>query len=137
AVRSPTSLPYSSRGQFPGRVRKGLGRVRQVLVGGDEAFELAGQAIERLRLELAHPLARESELLADRLERGRLALEAEAQLEELPLSLRQAADRTPHRLAPQRLTGRLGRIVGAGVGEQVAELAAVVVADALVQRDRR
>jgi hypothetical protein len=43
---------------------------------------------ERLTLELADPLPRQVELVPDRLERPRLALEAEAQLEDPPLTLR-------------------------------------------------
>src|SRR5207237_2638510 len=92
---------------------------------------------ERLRLQLADALARQPQLLADRLEGGRLAVEAEAQLEQPALTLRQPPDGRAHRLAAHRLTGRLGRVGRALVGEEVAELAAVVVADGLVQRNRR
>src|SRR5207253_3180431 len=83
------------------------------------------------------PLAREAELLADRLERGRLAVEAEAKLEQLPLARRQAANSLADRLPTHRVTRNFGGIGRARVGEEIAELAAVVVADGLVQRNRR
>ena len=40
------------------------------------------ETLQRLALELAHALPREPELVADRLERPRVALEAEAELED-------------------------------------------------------
>ena len=52
-----------------------------------------GEPRERLALELADALARQIELVADRLERPRLALEAEAQLEDPPLALRERVER--------------------------------------------
>src|SRR5581483_960695 len=91
---------------------------------------------ERLALELAHPLARQVELLADRLERPRLALEPEAELEDPPLPLRQRVERLAHALPAKRLLGLVEGIGGLAVREQVAELALVVGADRLVQRDR-
>ena len=92
---------------------------------------------ERLALELAHALARETELGADRLERPRVALEAEAKLEDAPLALGQRVERLADALLAQRLLGLLERIRGLAVGEEIAELALVVGADALVQRDGR
>ena len=77
------------------------------------------------------------ELVPDRLERPRLALEAEAQLEDPPLALRKRVERTAHALAAQRLLGFLERIGGLAVGEEIAELALVVGADRLVERDGR
>src|SRR5207249_1772188 len=102
----------------------------------DEVSQRA-EAGERLTLELADPLSRQVELVADRLERPGLALEAEAQLEDPPLALRKRLERTPHALAAERLLGLVERIGGLAVGEQVAELALVVGADRLVQRDGR
>ena len=92
---------------------------------------------QRLCFDLAYALARQVELVADRLERPRLALEAEAQLEDPPLSLGKCLERAPHTLPAQRLLGLVERIGRLAVGEQVAELALVVGADRLVQRDRR
>ncbi len=61
------------------------------LRGGRNRGEVAnrGQPLESLRLELANALARQSELGPDRLERPRVALEAEAELEDPPLALGQ------------------------------------------------
>ena len=63
-----------------------LGRRR--LVGALRGFsELVLELRQRLGLELAHPLAGDAELLADRLERRRLAVDAEAQLDDPTLTL--------------------------------------------------
>ena len=107
-------------------------------LGGDGG-ELAesGEALERLALELANALAREPELGADRLERPRIALEPEAQLEDAPLALGERVERLADALLAQRLLGLVERVRGLAVGEEIAELALVVGADALVQRDGR
>ena len=104
-----------------------------------EARELpeGGEARERLALELADALARQVELVADRLERPRLALEAEPQLEDPPLALGERVERLADVLAAQRLLRLVERVGRLAVGEEVAELALVVGADGLVQRDRR
>src|SRR5206468_11163767 len=80
---------------------------------------------------------RQVELVADRLERPRLALEAEAQLEDAPLALGERVERAPDALTPERLLRLVERVGGLTVGEQVAELALVVRADRLVKRDGR
>src|SRR5947209_7386512 len=87
-----------------------------------------------LALELADALARQVELVPDRLERPGLAVEAETQLEDPPLALGQGVERPPHALAAERLLGLVERIGGLAVGEQVAELALVVSSDGLVER---
>src|SRR6188508_2207832 len=94
------------------------------------------EARECLTLELADPLAGEIELVADRLERPGLALEAEPQLEDAPLPLGEGVERAADALLAERLLGLVERVDGLAVGEQVAELALVVRADRLVQRDR-
>src|ERR671911_668016 len=96
-----------------------------------------GEARQRLGLELPDALARQVELVADRLERPGLAFEPEAELEDPPLALGQRIQCAPDALLAQRLLGLVERIRGFAVGEQVAELALVVRADRLVQRDRR
>src|SRR5207247_8970060 len=68
--------------------------------------------------------------------RPRLALEPEAKLGDSPLALGKSVERTPHALAPQRLLRLVERIGRLAVGEEVTELALVVRADGLVQRDR-
>src|SRR5256885_4076683 len=107
--------------------------------GGRDRDEVAQRAEpgERLTLELADPLPRQVELVPDRLERPRLTLEAEAQLENPPLALRKSLERTPHALPAQRLLRLVEGIDRLAVGEQVAELALVVGAHGLVERDGR
>src|SRR5262245_48425790 len=95
------------------------------------------QTRQRLGLELPDTLARQVELMADRLERPRLALEAEPQLEDAPLTLGESVERLAHALAAERLLRLVERICRLAVREEVAELALVVRADCLVQRDRR
>src|SRR3954447_18949848 len=90
---------------------------------------------ESLALELPDALARQVELVADRLERPRLALEAEAQLEDAPLALGERVECTPHALPAQRLLGLFERIRGFAVGEEIPELALVIRPDRLVQGD--
>src|SRR5437763_12673372 len=92
--------------------------------------------MERLRLELADAFPRQPELLADRFQRRRLAVEAEAQLDDPALPLQQIGDRTLDPLAANRVHGLLCRVERRLVGEQVAELRVAVRAEALVERDR-
>src|SRR2546423_6774322 len=92
---------------------------------------------QRLALELPDALARQVELVADRLERPRLALEAEPQLEDPPLALRKRVERAAHTLPAQRLLGLVERVGRLAVGEEIAQLALVVSANRLVERHRR
>src|SRR3954452_20576103 len=92
---------------------------------------------ERLALQLPHPFAGQIELVPDRLERPRLALEAEAQLEDASLALGQRIERLANALPAKRLFRLLEGVRRLAVGEEVAELALVVGADCLVQRDGR
>src|SRR5581483_4613653 len=71
---------------------------------------------QRLALELADALARQVELVADRLERPRLALEPEPQLEDPPLALRESVERLPDVLPAERLLGLVERVGGLAVG---------------------
>ena len=71
-------------------------------LGGDaDQVAQRAEAGECLPLELADALARQVELVADRLERPRLTLEAEPQLEDPPLPLGKRVERTPDALAPE------------------------------------
>src|SRR6186997_164138 len=72
---------------------------------------------ERLALELTDALARQVERVADRLERPRLALEAEAQLENAPLALGECVERAADALLAQRLLRLVERVGGLTVGE--------------------
>src|SRR4051812_24986039 len=98
--------------------------------------ELELQPVERLGLELADALARQPELLADRLERCGLAAEAEPELDDPPLPLGQIGHRALNALAAYRVDGLLGRVRGRLVGEEIAELGVALGTEALVQRDR-
>src|SRR4029450_5757451 len=91
---------------------------------------------QRLALELANALAREVELVPDRLERPRLTLEPEAQLEDAPLPLGEGVECAADALPAQRLFGLVERIRCLAVGEEIAELTLIVCTDGLVQRDR-
>src|SRR5688572_9908844 len=75
--------------------------------------------------------------MPDRLERPRLTLEAEPQLEDATLALRERVECPADALLAQRLLRLVERVGGLAVGEQVSELTLVVRADRLVQRDRR
>ena len=88
-------------------------------------------------LDLADALARDVERAADLVERARLlAVEPVAQLEHHPLALGERAEDRAQRLALQRRLGELVRERRGLVGEEVAELRLVVVADGLLERDR-
>src|SRR3954470_10633440 len=65
---------------------------------------------ESVALELPDALPRQAELLADRLERCRLRLEAEAQLHDPALPLGEVGDRALNALAANRLDRFLGGI---------------------------
>src|SRR4051794_31880735 len=72
-------------------------RLRSPRSGGDgDHVPEGGKACERLALQLPHPLASQVELVADRLERPRFAVEAEAQLEDAPLALGERIERLAH-----------------------------------------
>src|SRR5205085_212392 len=92
---------------------------------GRDGLQVAqrGEPRQRLALELPDALARQVELVADRLERPRLALEAEPKLEDPPLALRQRVQRLADTLAAKRLFRLVERVGGLAVGEEVAELA--------------
>src|SRR5690349_12497610 len=60
-----------------------------------------GQPRQSLAFELPDALARQVELVADRLERPGLALESEAELEDAPLALGQRVQRAADALPPE------------------------------------
>src|SRR5438067_11565049 len=137
-ARSPRSGVQKGRG-LTRRVRpRPLGGVDEIVAGNrDDLCELVLQVGQSVPLDLADALAADLQLTADLLQRGRLAVEAEAKLQYSTLALRQTPDRLGHRPGAYRL-GCLGLRVGGGrIGEQTAELALPVGADRLVQRHRR
>src|SRR5205809_4625671 len=147
--RRPTPRqPVKGYSPVPGRksfrrVEAGLAlpytRNRGTLVGAGDRGEVAnrGQALERLALELANTLARQPELVSDRLERPRLAFEAEPQLENAPLALWERVECTAHALLAQRLLCLVEWISRLAVSEEVTELALVVGPNRLVEGDGR
>jgi hypothetical protein len=96
------------------------------------------QLLERLVLDLADPLARHVERAADLVERaGVLAAQAVAQLEDAALAVGEVLQRLAQRLLREDLGGALVRRLGALVGDELAELGLLLVADRLLERDRR
>src|SRR6266508_4494357 len=102
-----------------------LGRLRQ--------GQLLGKSLERGIFELADPLPAEAELFADRLERGGLAVEAEAKLEHPPLV---HVSRHPDRrgLTRKRALARLSD-PPSGVGRELEAATPVELLDGAVQPD--
>src|SRR5215217_3382071 len=110
-----------------------LGYVAQLLRLGE-----ALQLLERLVLDLADALARDVERPPDLVERARvLAAEAVAQLEHAALAVGQVLQRLAQRLLGEDLGGALVRRLRALVGDELAELRLLLVADRLLERDRR
>src|SRR4051812_24843988 len=96
-----------------------------------------GEAAERLDLDLADALTRETEPAADLLERLRLGvLEPVAQDEDAPLAFGEDGERVRKRLATQR---RLDLLLGewAVALDEVAEDRVLLVTDRLVEARRR
>src|SRR6266508_4357370 len=112
-------------------------RYSRLLRGERDQVSQRREPGESLALELTNALARQIELVADRLERPRLAFEAEAELEDAALPLGQGVQCAPNPLAPERLFGLVERVRGLAIGEEIAELALVVSPDGLVQRHGR
>src|SRR5438132_7212701 len=98
------------------------------VVGRGDALELRGESRERRALELADALPRDSELAPDRLERLHLAVEPEPELDDPALAVGQLLQRATDGGVAVRAGGMLLRVERARVGEQVAQLGAVVLA---------
>src|SRR6266566_3452165 len=139
---SPSSACVTCSEESSGAVRTGATPERQITVwfvlrrGGLEIAQRR-QPGKSLALELTDPLTGQIELVPDRLQSPRLAVEAEAKLQDPALPLGQSVERAADSLLAQRLLGLVERIRRLAVGEEIAELALVVRADRLVQRDRR
>src|SRR4051794_38404784 len=115
------------------RVNGVLGDVPELLRLG-EALKL----LEGLVLDLAVALARDVERPADLVERARvLAAEAVAQLQHAALAVGEVLQRLAQRLLREDLGGALVRRLGALIGDELAELRLLLVADRLLQRDGR
>ena len=90
-----------------------------------------------LRLDLADALARDVELLADLLERAGAAVDdAEAQLEHLLLARGERVEHLHELLLEQREARCLARLGGVLIGDKVAEVGVLLLADRRLERDR-
>src|SRR5829696_1578626 len=108
-----------------------LGDVAELL-GLRERLEL----LERLVLDLADALARHVERAPDLVERARvLPAQAVAELEHPPLAVGEVLQRLAQRLLGEDLGGALVGRLGPLVGDELAELGLLLVADRLLERD--
>src|SRR5437764_9833779 len=127
------SARAGSEGLTLGPGANGLGHFAQLLRVGERP-----QLLQALVLDLADPLAGDVERAADLVERARvLTVEPVAKLEHTPLAQAQRSeDADQRRLAQFHLRGLVRQRL-ALVRQEVAELRLLVVADRLLQRDRR
>src|SRR6185436_7092310 len=94
--------------------------------------------LQRLVLDLADPLARHVERAADLVEgAGVLAAKPVAELEDAALAVGEVLQRLAEGLLGEDLRRALVRRLGALVGDELAELGLLLVADRLLERDRR
>src|ERR1700710_340488 len=111
-----------------------------VLLGGfAQRVQLtgAGQRGQRLLLELTDALGREAQATPGLTQRGRsLAVDAEAQLDDVALTLGEGGDGALHSLHARALRDFLGRL-GAIVGQQIAKGGLAVLTDRLVEARHR
>src|SRR5262249_9756219 len=92
---------------------------------------------EALVLDLADALAGDVEGATDFVERSwLLAVEAVAELEHLALALGQLGQNAPKRLTAESGLGGLVRKRDREIGEEIAQLGLLLVADRLLERDR-
>src|SRR4051812_10258062 len=128
--RAPSREPFAHPGE---RAAGRLGDVAQLLRLGQRL-----QLLERLVLDLADALARDVERPPDLVERARvLAAEAVAQLEHAALAVGEVLQRLAQRLLGEDLRSALVGRLGPLVGDELAELGLLLVADRLLERDRR
>ena len=101
-------------------------------VAGAGVARRVAQLAHRPGLDLADALPGEVEVLADLLEGPRLAaVEAEAQLQDLPLALVERGQQAGDLVGQQRRGGDLERALGRAVLDDVAELGVAVLAQRL------
>src|SRR6185295_609968 len=94
------------------------------------------QLLQRLVLDLADALARDVERPPDLVERARvLAAEPVTELEHAALTVGEVLQRLAQGLLREDLRGPLVRRLGPLVGDELAELGLLLVADRLLQRD--
>src|SRR4051812_18311842 len=96
------------------------------------------QLLQRLVLDLADPLAGDVEGPADLVQGPRmLAAEPVTELEHAALAVGEVLEGLLQRLLGEQLGGPLEGRLGALIGDELAELRLLLVADRLLQRDRR
>src|ERR671936_2614985 len=101
-------------------------------------FRKGAELLQALVLDLPDPLASDVERPPDLVQRPRmLAVESVPKLEHPPLARRQRGEHAPKRGFAQLFLGDLVRQRFVLVGQKVSELRLLVVADRLLQRDRR
>src|SRR5438270_306858 len=131
AERSPRSgepLPHRSAQHFGAALRD---------VAQRERVAEGPKLLQALVLDLPDALARDVERPPYLVERARvLAVEAVAELEHAALAVRERPEDLPQQLLAHRLVRDLVRKRDVLVGEEVAELGLLLVADGLLQRDR-
>src|SRR3954467_11514291 len=109
-----------------------LGNIAELL-----GFRKALQLLERLVLDLADPLARDVERAAHLVERaGVLPAQPVAELEHAPLPVGEVLERLAQGLLGEDLRGPLVGRLGPLVGDELAELGLLLVADGLLERYR-
>src|ERR1700759_2038009 len=102
------------------------------------SFRQRLQLLQRLILDLPDPLARDVERAADLIECPRmLTAETVAKLEHATLAVRQILKRLAQRLLGEDLGGPLVWRLGPLVGDELAEIGLLLVADRLLERYRR
>src|SRR3954470_21294127 len=131
------AVPAGTAGEQAGSTaalrRKALGDIAELL-----SLREGLQLLQRLVLDLADALARDVERPPDLVERARvLPAQAVAQLEHTALAVGQVLQRLAQGFLGEDLGGALVRRLRALVGDELAELRLLLVADRLLERDRR
>ncbi len=91
---------------------------------------------QRLGFDLADALARDVELLADLLERaGTAVLDAEAQLQDFLLTRGEGGEHVHELLLQQRERRGLARLARSLIGDEVAKMAVLLLADGRFEGD--
>src|SRR5713101_3373025 len=131
-------MPRSPEPQRDQKHRRSAATARLAAALEALRFRQRREDLERVVLDLADPLAGDTEGAADLLERLWLTtMEAEAELDYLALALGQRRQRLLDLRASQRDRGLLERRLGQLIFDQVSELRVLLLADRLLERDGR
>src|SRR3989442_9496691 len=125
--------PEAAEGRLAAPLPAGLLQVVLQLAAPARVAQLA----QHLRLDLTEPLSRHVELAADLLEcAGAAILETEAQLQHAPLAAGEALQHALDLLLEQLVRRRVARRERLVIGDEVAEMAVLFLADRRLERDR-